>query len=287
MRYRRTMFLFILPAAIVVLAIIAYPLVNAFWLSMTNQTVGSDGSFIGLANYIALLHDTAFRQTVGNTLVYTFGGLVFKVLLGMIMALALNRILAGRTVTTGVLLLPWIIPTVISTLVWKWMLDSSTGVINYLLIGAHVVNHPIAWLGTGSLAMASVITVSVWREVPYFGVSFLAGLKNIGREQCEVASTEGANAWQKFLFVTLPNLRGIILLIGVLSAVQAAYDFTIVWVLTAGGPVNATHLVSTLSFEYAFMNGNIARAVAVSLAAFPIIAPIILVIARVIERQEA
>ena len=287
MRYRRTMFLFILPAAIVVLAIIAYPLVNAFWLSMTNQTVGSDGSFIGLANYIALLHDTAFRQTVGNTLVYTFGGLVFKVLLGMIMALALNRILAGRTVTTGVLLLPWIIPTVISTLVWKWMLDSSTGVINYLLIGAHVVNHPIAWLGTGSLAMASVITVSVWREVPYFGVSFLAGLKNIGREQYEVASTEGANAWQKFLFVTLPNLRGIILLIGVLSAVQAAYDFTIVWVLTAGGPVNATHLVSTLSFEYAFMNGNIARAVAVSLAAFPIIAPIILVIARVIERQEA
>lgn len=276
-----------MPAALMVLAIVAYPLLDAIWLSMTDATIGSAGTFIGLDNYIALVKSELFRRTIANTLIYTFLGLVFKVALGLALALALNRIAHGRTLVAGLLLLPWIIPTVISTLVWRWMFDSSNGVLNYLLTSLHIIQSPIAWLGSGPLAMASIVTVAVWREIPYFGVSFLAGLKNIPRDQYEVAATEGANAWQQFRYVTLPNLRGIVLLVSVLSAVQSAYDFTIVWVLTQGGPVDATHIISTLSFETAFMDGNLGSAVAISLIALPLLAPIILMIARAIERQEA
>lgn len=286
-RRQRTTLYFIMPAALMVLAIVAYPLLDAIWLSMTDATIGSAGTFIGLGNYIALVKSELFRRTIANTLIYTFLGLVFKVALGLALALALNRIAHGRTLVAGLLLLPWIIPTVISTLVWRWMFDSSNGVLNYLLTSLHIIQSPIAWLGSGPLAMASIVTVAVWREIPYFGVSFLAGLKNIPRDQYEVAATEGANAWQQFRYVTLPNLRGIILLVSVLSAVQSAYDFTIVWVLTQGGPVDATHIISTLSFETAFMDGNLGSAVAISLIALPLLAPIILIIARAIERQEA
>ena len=287
MHTRRTTLFFVMPAALVVLAIVAYPLLSAIWLSMTDAAIGSTGQFIGLGNYTSLIGSDIFRHTIGNTLIYTFLGLVFKVLLGFALAIALNRIARGRTLVAGLLLLPWIIPTVISTLVWRWMFDSSNGVLNYLLLSLHIIRSPVPWLGTGPLAMASVVAVAVWREIPYFGVSFLAGLKNIPRDQYEAAATEGANAWQQFLYVTLPNLRGIVLLVSVLSAVQSAYDFTVVWVLTAGGPVNATHIISTLSFETAFMDGSLGKAVAVSLVALPVLAPIILMIARAIERQEA
>lgn len=287
MHTRRTTLYLVMPAALTVLAIVTYPLLSAIWLSMTDEAIGSTGHFIGLGNYASLINSDIFRHTIANTLIYTFLGLVFKVLLGFALALALNRVTRGRTMVAGVLLLPWIIPTVISTLVWRWMFDSSNGILNYLLMSVHLIHSPVPWLGTGPLAMASIVTVAVWREIPYFGVSFLAGMKNIPRDQYEAAATEGANAWHQFLYVTLPNLRGIVLLVSVLSAVQSAYDFTVVWVLTAGGPVDATHIISTLSFETAFMDGSLGKAVAVSLIALPLLAPIILMIARAIERQEA
>jgi multiple sugar transport system permease protein len=285
---RRTSFLFITPAAIVVLAIVAYPLGYAIWLSLTNSRVGSPGHFIGLGNYISLFQDSTFLRTVGNTLVYTLGGLVVKLALGLVVALALNRIRIGRNVVSGVLLFPWIIPTVISSLVWKWMLDgSSTGIINYVLVNLHLVERPVDWLGTSTLAMLSVIMVGVWREVPFFGISLLAGLQGIPRDQYEAASLDGATWLQTFWNVTIPNLRGIMLLVSVLSAVQAAYDFTLIWTLTQGRPGGATHLLSTLSFEQGFSVGELARAVAIALVAFPLIAPVVLWVARIIERQES
>ena len=287
MQTQRVAFLFILPAALVVLTLVSYPLGYAFWLSLTNETVGSASQFIGFENYVNIFLDATFRRSIVNTLVFSCVGLIFKLVLGLIMALALNRIERGRSLISGVLLLPWIIPTVISTLVWKWMFDSETGVMNYVLLNIHLMKEPIAWLGTGTLAMTSLITVAVWREIPYFGISLLAGLKGIEREQYEVAAIEGASTVQTFRFVTLPNLRNMMLLVSVLSAVQSAYDFAIIWILTGGGPVNATDTFSTLSFEKAILDGNIARAIAIALAAFPIIAPVIILTARHIELQEA
>ena len=285
---RRTSLLFIAPGALIVLLIVAYPLGDAIWLSLTNARIGSPGKFVGLANYLSLLGNNTFWRTVSNTLTYTLIGMGVKLGLGLVMALALNRITIGRNIVSGILLFPWIVPTVVSTLVWKWMFNSSAiGIINYVLLNLHLVDRPVAWLGTGGLAMASVITISVWREIPFFGVSLLAGLQGISREQYEASSLDGASSIQQFWHVTIPNLRGIILLISVLSAVMTAYDFTIIWALTQGGPVGATHLFSTFSFEQAFNVGELAKAVAISLIAFPVIAPIVLWIARIMERQES
>jgi multiple sugar transport system permease protein len=279
--------LFVLPAVVVVLAIIAYPLGQAIWLSLTDKQVGSAGHFVGFENYATLFRNATYLKTIRNTFVYTFGGLVVKLVFGMWMALALNKLKKGRDVLGAVLLLPWIIPTVISTLIWAWMFDSSNGVINYMLLHLHLIKKPVAWLATSGWAMTSVIIVSAWREIPYFALSILAGLKGIPVEQYEAAALDGANAVQTFRYVTIPNLQGILLLISTLSVIQSAYDFSVVYILTRGGPVNATQLFSTLSFQTAFQAGQMGRAVAIALTAFPIFAPLVLYVTRLLQKQGA
>ncbi|WP_324718008.1 sugar ABC transporter permease [Carboxydochorda subterranea] len=278
---------FVLPAVLVVLGVVGYPFVEGIWLSLTNRTVASEGHFIGFKNYANLLHSAVFLKTVRNTLVYTGVGLVGKLVLGMAVALSLTRVGRGRDLLGALLLLPWIIPTVLSALVWTWIFDDTSGILNYALVRLHLVDRPVPWLGSSALAMASVILVAVWRETPYFGLSLLAGLRSIPQEQYEAASLDGAGTLQQFRYVTLPNLLGLILLVSTISVVQSAYDFSIVYILTRGGPVGATHIFSTLTYEIGFYVGDLGRAGAVALTAFPIFGPLMFYIARSLERREA
>ena len=278
---------FVLPAVLVVLGVVGYPFLEGIWLSLTDRTVASPGHFVGFKNYARLLSDSLFMKTVRNTLVYTGIGLVGKLFLGLVMALSLARVRRGHDVLGALLLVPWIIPTVLSALVWTWMFDDTSGILNWGLRSLGVTDRPIPWLGSRTLAMAAVILVAVWREAPYFGLSLLAGLRSIPQEQYEAASLDGAGGLQQFRYVTLPNLVGLILLVSTISVVQSAYDFSLVYILTRGGPVGATHIFSTLTYEIGFYVGDLGRASAVALTAFPIFGPLMFYIAQALERREA
>ena len=274
-------FLFILPTALLVLLVIGYPFVRAIWLSFTNKIVaGPVPDFIGLDNYIRWAQRPDFWQTFTNTLVFASGTLILSLVFGFALALALHRVTRGRDLLGAVLLFPWIIPTVISTLIWAWMFNPLSGVLNYALMELGLVNMPVAWLSLPSLAMMSVIVVSAWRRAPYFGVTLLAGISGVPTELYEAATLDGANAIQRFRYVTLPSIRGVLLLVSMLTFVETAYDFALIYILTRGGPSGATEILSVKTFVTAFNSGQLGLGVAIPLMAFPLFVPIIWFVTR-------
>lgn len=266
-------YLLLLPATLLLLVFVAYPLVYGIWLSFTNSLVGVPGQFIGLANYAELLRDSTFRQTVGNSFTYTAVTTVFKLAGGLVMALVLNTSFKGRRFVRAALLLPWIVPTVLSTLAWLWMFDSTFSVFNWLLRKVNIQG-PI-WLGDGYWPMISLMIVNIWRGMPFFGVSFLAGMQGIPHELHEAATIDGASAWQRFWRVTLPLLRPVIAVVLLLSTILTLADFQLIYVLTRGGPANSTHVFSTYAFQIAIPGGQLGLGSAVSVFMFPILALIV------------
>lgn len=279
---------FVLPAAALVLAVIGYPFVYAVWISTTDLRIAvPDVHFVGLGNYGRLLRDDTFRRTLQNTFVYAAGSVAASLVLGMAMALSLNRVRRGRDAIAAVMLVPWVIPTVISTLVWVWMFNPLSGILNFVLARLHLVNRPVEWLSAPALAMLSVVIVRAWRTVPYFGVTFLSALKNVPRELYEAAVVDGAGPASVFRHVTLPSMRGVMLLTSALTFVESAYDFAVIFILTRGGPGGATDVLSTLTFRTAFETGQLGVGAAIALTAFPVLAPVVFIIARMVEREGA
>src|SRR3989449_565538 len=209
---------------------------------LTDQYVGYAPRFVGLANYAALARDPIFHKVVWNSAVFTLASVAVKVVLGMLMALALQRALVARSFLRAVLLVPWVIPTVITALTWHWMFNALWGLINVTLQGVGLQREPIAWLGQPATAMAAVITANVWRGFPFFGVSLLAGMQTIPRDLYEAAAVDGASPAQRFWHITLPGLRLVLLVTTLISLIFTLNDFNIVYVLTRGGPGTATHV---------------------------------------------
>src|SRR5207247_4454547 len=201
-------FLFVSPIVVLVLALVAYPFCYAVYLSMTRKYVGMPRVWVGFENYFRLAHDGFFLRAVWNSVVFTFGSVVFKLALGMIMALVLTSQIRFRSFFTGVLLVPWVAPTVVTALNFLWIYDGSLGVLNYLIVKVfRILPQGVGWLSEAGTAMASVIFVNIWRGFPFFGISFLAGMKAIPVEVYEAAAVDGPSALQRFLHVTLPGLR--------------------------------------------------------------------------------
>lgn len=281
-------FWFVLPAGVLILGLIIYPFGSALWISLTDLTISQPRvDFVGLRNYADLLSGGYFRRTLLNTFVYAIGSLGVSVVVGMAMAISLNRVRRGRDGLAAVLLLPWIVPTVISTLVWVWMFNPIAGILNYILQQLHLIRQPIGWLALPVPAMIGVITVRAWRTIPYLGATVLAALKGISRDLYEAAMLDGAGPVQAFLSVTLPGIRGILLLISALTLVDAAYDFAVIFILTRGGPAGATEVLSTMTFRLAFETGQLGAGAAVALTAFPVLAPLILITTRFLQPQES
>ena len=273
--------IFVLPAALLVLVVIAYPFAAAIWISLTNKTVaGPPPDFVGLANYARILQRSDFWATLQNTMLFAGGTLALSLVFGLALGLALHRVTNGRNVLGALILLPWIVPTVISTLVWLWMYNPFAGVLNYLLLGAGIVAQPVNWLGTPSLAMAAVIVVSAWRNIPYFGVITLAGMEEVPRELYEASGMDGANAIQQFVHVTMPALKGILFVYSTLVFVQTAYDFALIYILTRGGPAGGTEVLSVKSFMTAFETGQMGVGVAIPVFVFPLFAPWMMTVTR-------
>ena len=281
-------FLFVAPIVLLVLALVTYPFCYAVYLSMTRKFVGMPPVFVGFENYVRLASDGFFLRAVWNSVVFTFGSVAFKLVLGMAMALVLTSRIRFRSLFTGVLLVPWVAPTVVSALNFLWIYDGSLGVLNYLLVRVfRILPQGVGWLSEAGTAMASVIFVNIWRGFPFFGISFLAGMKAIPLELYEAAAVDGANVLQRFRHVTLPALRNIVIIVVLLSTIWTFNDFGIVYILTKGGPGGATMVLPVFTYEMAFGAQRLGDAIAVALYMLPPLALVIIVLSRHMRRGHA
>src|SRR5262245_46830217 len=233
---------FVAPAFLLLLFLVAYPFVLSVWFSLSDARVGETGSFIGLDNFRRLLTSSIFLQTLQNSIVFTAVALGLKTVLGMALALLLFRIGRFKRLIRGAVLLPYIVTTALSTLVWWWMFEPLYSVVNWTLKSLHLVQRDIPWLPDPYLAMFTVILVNTWRGLPFFAITLLAGLVAIPKELYEAAESDGDGPVSRFWHITVPLLKPVLGVVILFSAIFTLADFNIVYVLTKGGPMNMTHL---------------------------------------------
>ncbi len=274
------------PTAVLLGLFIAYPFVEGVYLALSSAKVGDPGHFVGLQNFVKLWNDDIFWTAVWNTFWYTGVTTIFKLALGLWLAMLLNRHFRGKALVRAFILLPFIIPTVLSTFAWKWMFDPTFSVINWTLFHLGFIKARINWLGDPNLAMASIIIVNIWRGVPFFAISLLAGLQTISPELNEAAAIDGARAWNRFWYVTWPLLLPVTMVVMLFSVIQTFADFQLVYVMTGGGPANATHLFATYAYQIGIGTGLLSQGAAVSLAMFPFLFVIVVVQLLYIRRVE-
>ncbi|HTE38920.1 MAG TPA: sugar ABC transporter permease [Reyranella sp.] len=276
----------LMPTAILLGLFIAYPFFEGVMLSLTSARVGDPGKFVWFKNFEKLWNDNIFWTAVWNTFWYTGVTTVFKLGLGLWLAMLLNRHFRGKAIVRAFILLPFIIPTVLSTFAWKWMFDPTFSVINWSLFKLGLISARINWLGDADLAMASIMVVNIWRGVPFFAISLLAGLQTISPELNEAAAIDGARPWNRFWYVTWPLLLPVTMVVMLFSVIQTFADFQLVYVMTGGGPANATHLFATYAYQIGIVSGLLSEGAAVSLAMFPFLFIIVVVQLLYIRRVE-
>ncbi len=269
--------LFMLPAAAVLLVFLTYPLGLGFWLGLTDTKIGREGVFIGLDNYVSLFRDDTFWLVVGNTIFYTAVASVLKFVLGLWLALLLNQNIRLKSLMRAILLLPWIVPTTLSAIAFWWIFDSQFSIISWVLIKLGLIDKYINFLGDGWNARWSVVAANVWRGIPFVAISLLAGLQTISPSLYEAATIDGSSRWQLFRHVTYPLLTPIIAIVMTFSVLFTFTDFQLIYVITRGGPVNATHLMATLSFQRAIPGGQLAEGAAIAIAMVPFLLAAILI----------
>jgi multiple sugar transport system permease protein len=276
----------IAPALLLVVCLVAYPFCMAIYFSLSDYWVGAPGEFVGLENFRQIFANEVFHRTVYNSFVFTSIAVVLKAVLGVWLAMLLFRPMRFKRLIRGAVLLPWVIPTALSTLAWWWMFDSLYSIVNWTGIRLGLIEAPGPnWLGVTEYAMTAVIAVNVWRGLPFFAIIVLAGLVSIPREYYEAAEVDGASSWGRFRHVTLPLLKPVLAVVILFSTIFTFADFNIVQVLTRGGPVNTTHLFATLAYQTGLVGGNIGQAAAISLFLFPMLAAVVFIQLRYIRKE--
>jgi multiple sugar transport system permease protein len=277
-------YMFIAPAFFLLLCLVAYPFVLSVWFSVSDALVGHTGAFIGLENFRRLLGNTIFQQTFQNSIVFTSAAVFLKTVLGMTLALLLYRAVRFKRFIRGAVLLPFIVPTALSTLVWWWMFEPMYSVVNWTLKAVRIVEKDIPWLPDPYLAMFTVILVNTWRGLPFFAITILAGLVAIPRELYDAAESDGAGPVGRFWHITVPLLKPVLGIVILFSTIFTLADFNVVYILTKGGPMNMTHLFATLSFALGMQGGHIGQGAAVSLFLFPILVAVVYFQLRMVRR---
>lgn len=260
---------FMLPAAAFLILFLAYPLGLGIWLSFTDARIGRGGEFIGLENYGWLMGDDVFLLSVFNTILYTVVASVIKFAIGLYLAMLLNRHMPFKAIIRAVILIPFIVPTVLSAVAFWWIFDTQFSILTWMLQGLGWVEGQINWLGDATMARASVIFANIWRGVPFVAITLLAGLQTVPGSLYEAAVIDGATRWQLFRHITYPLLTPIIAVVMTFSVLFTFTDFQLIWVLTRGGPFNATHLMATLSYQRAILGGYLGEGAAIATAMIP------------------
>jgi multiple sugar transport system permease protein len=270
-------FWFMLPAAAFLLLFLTYPLILGVWLSFTDARIGRGGNFVGLENYEWLWGDSVFWLSVFNTLLYTGVASVAKFAVGLYLALLLNQHMPFKAIIRAIVLIPFIVPTVLSAIAFWWIYDSQFSIVSWSLRQVGLISSNIDFLGDAWNARWSVIFANVWRGVPFIAITLLAGLQTVSPTLYEAATIDGANRWQMFRYVTYPLLTPIIAVVMTFSVLFTFTDFQLIWVLTRGGPVNATHLMATLGYQRAIGGGYLAEGAAIATAMIPFLLAAILI----------
>ena len=260
---------FMLPAAVLLLLFLTYPLGLGTWLGFTDAKIGRAGEWIGLENFSFLVTDSVTQLALFNTLFYTVVASILKFMLGLWLAILLNKNLPFKTFFRAVVLLPWIVPTALSAIAFWWIYDSQFSVLSWVLMKLGIIKVYIDFLGDPWNARFSTIVANVWRGIPFVAISLLAGLQTISPSYYEASAIDGATPWQQFRFVTLPLLTPIIAVVMTFSVLFTFTDFQLIYVLTRGGPLNATHLMATLAFQRAISGGALAEGAAIATLMVP------------------
>ena len=268
--------LFMLPAGALLLVFLTYPLGLGIWLGFTDAKIGRAGEWVGLENFQFLVGDSVARLSLFNTLFYTVVASALKFVLGLWLALLLNQHLPFKSLIRAVVLLPFIVPTALSAIAFWWIYDSQFSVVSWALERLGLIHEYIDFLGEPWLARLSVIAANIWRGVPFVAISLLAGLQTISPSLYEASSIDGATPWQQFWHVTLPMLTPIIAVVMTFSVLFTFTDFQLIYVLTRGGPLNATHLMATLSFQRGIPGGAIGEGAALAMLMVPFLLAAIL-----------
>jgi len=264
--------LFVTPALLLLLVLVAYPFCMALYFSLSDAFIGRPSQFIGIQNFVNLWESDAFRQTFQNAFVFTGIAIAVKLVLGITLALLLNQQLWFKQLIRGAVLLPWVIPTALSTLGWWWMFNSLYSVVNWTGIALDFMDPPGPnWLGQKYYAMTAEIVVNIWRGLPFFAITILAGLMAIPKELYEAAEADGAGPVRRFWYITLPLLKPVLGIVILFSTIFTFSEFNIVYVLTHGGPINSTHLFATLARQVGLESGQIGEGAAISLYLFPVL----------------
>ena len=274
-------FLFTLPLLVLVSVLVIYPAFYALHLAMLNKRMTQ---FVGLSNFSFLFTRETFWMVVKQSCIFAVTAVVFKALIGFIVAHLVNAVPdKGQRKWRGMLLIPWVIPPALSTLTWLWLFDPSYSAFNWLfgLVGIP----PVPWTGDALWARFSVILVNIWYGAPFFMIMYLAALKSVPAELYEVAAIDGATFWQRLWFITLPMMRNIIAISTLVSLIVTFANFDIVWILTAGGPIDRTHVFATWAFRLGIQGGDIPLGASVSLFMVPILAVAAVFILRDVNKR--
>ena len=263
-------FICLLPALGLLFVFLSYPLGLGIWLAFTDTRIGRSGVFIGLENFQSLLDDPVFLISVWNTLLYTTVATIGKFALGLWLALLLNNHLPFKSLLRALILVPWIVPTVLSAIAFWWIYDPQFSIISYVLVDVLGWRDTyIDFLGSPWPARWSLMAANIWRGIPFVAISLLAGLQTISPALYEAAMLDGANAWQRFRHVTLPMLMPILAIVLTFSVLFTFTDFQLVYAITRGGPVNSTHLMATLAFQRGIPGGQLGEGAAIAVAMIP------------------
>ncbi len=277
---------FVTPAVALLFVFLAYPLVLGIWLGFTNTLIGRGGDFIGLANYISLLQDALFWKVTYFTFLYTIAAVFFKLILGFALAIVLNRDFRAKGFVRAIVLLPWIIPTVLSAICFWWLFDTTFSAITWLLLKIGLIHSRIDYLGDPTNAQVCLIVANIWRGIPFFTIGLLAGLQTINPTLYEAASIDGAGGWHRFRHVTLPLIIPLLAVVTTFSTIWTFADFQLIWVITKGGPANATHVYGTLSFQRAIIGGQFGEGAAISVFILPVLVICVLVTYKYLRRED-
>lgn len=272
-------FWFMVPTMIFLLLFLAWPLVLGMWMSMTDMRIGRGGVFIGLENYQFLLDDRDFINATLFTLAYTAVASVVKFAVGLYLAILLNNHMPFKAFIRAIVLIPFIVPTVLSAVAFWWIFDTQFSIFTWLLQKAGILDKGqyINWLGDPFLAQCSVIFANIWRGIPFIAITLLAGLQTVSPSLYEAATLDGASGWQRFRFVTYPLLTPIIAVVMTFSVLFTFTDFQLIWAMTRGGPVNATQLMATLSYQRGILGGRLGEGAAIATAMVPFLLAAIMV----------
>jgi len=268
--------MFMVPAIAILILFLAYPLALGFWLGMTDTKIGGAGRYIGFQNFVSLSKDSVFWLSVFNTIFYTVAASAVKFAIGLYLALLLNERLPMKSMIRAIVLLPFVVPTVLSAIAFWWIYDSQFSIISWVLLKAGLITRYIDFLGDPWNARWSVVAANIWRGVPFVAITLLAGLQTISPSLYEAANLDGATNLQRFRHITLPMLSPIIAVVMTFSVLMTFTDFQLIYTITRGGPINSTHLMATLSFQRAITGGNLGEGAAISNAMIPFLVAAIL-----------